>query len=119
MEDISNVLGHRLSLDSIAEATLGTKKSGHGLDAIRYFREGNMEALKKYCTDDVRITRDIFEYGKTNSKLMYFSKYRPDQLTVPVDWSGYKWNLGTQSQPDLVVVDTPKVDRGSGNYSLF
>ena len=119
LEDISNVLGHRLSLDSIAEATLGTKKSGHGLDAIRYFREGNMEALKKYCTDDVRITRDIFEYGKTNGKLMYFSKYRPDQLTVPVDWSGYKWNLGTQSQPDLVVVDTPKVDRGSGNYSLF
>jgi len=50
MEDISNVLGHRLSLDSIAEATIGTKKSGHGLDAIRYFREGNMEALKKYCT---------------------------------------------------------------------
>ena len=118
MEDISNVLGHRLSLDSIAEATLGTKKSGHGLDAIRYFREGNMEALKKYCTDDVRITRDIFEYGKTNNKLMYFSKYRPDPLTVPVDWSGYKWTLGTQSQPDLVVVDTPNVREG-GNYSLF
>ena len=59
MEDVTNVLGHRLSLDSIAQATLGTQKSGHGLDAIRYFREGNMEKLKSYCLDDVRITRDI------------------------------------------------------------
>ena len=120
MEDISNVLGHRLSLDSIAEATLGTKKSGHGLDAIRYFREGNMEALKKYCTDDVRITRDIFEYGKTNSKLMYFSKYRPDPLTVPVDWSGYKWTQNGQNtieqKPELSAAN--KVNNG-GNYSLF
>ena len=120
MEDISNVLGHRLSLDSIAEATLGTKKSGHGLDAIRYFREGNMEALKKYCTDDVRITRDIFEYGKTNGKLMYFSKYRPDPLTVPVDWSGYKWTQNGQNtieqKPELSAVS--KVNEG-GNYSLF
>lgn len=130
MEDVTNVLGHRLSLDSIAQATLGTQKSGHGLDAIRYFREGNMEALIKYCTDDVRITRDVFEYGKTHGNVKYSSKYQPDKpLSVPVDWKQYAFHRNgdtgaaapmatpAASQPE----ESPahNVNPQTGNYSLF
>lgn len=124
MEDVTNILGHRLSLDSIAQATLGTQKSGHGLDAIRYFREGNMEALIKYCTDDVRITRDVFEYGKTHGHVKYSSKYQPDKpLSVPVDWKQYAfYKEGEAAAP---VAESPKeesshaVNPQTGNYSLF
>jgi len=122
MEDVTNVLGHRLSLDSIAQATLGTQKSGHGLDAIRYFREGNMEKLKSYCLDDVRITRDIFEYGKKHGNVKYSSKYSPDLNAVPVDWKQY---VSPSSEPIFAPAasssqeDAPAVNRETGNYSLF
>lgn len=119
MEDVTNVLGHRLSLDSIAQATLGTQKSGHGLDAIRYFREGNMDALKKYCLDDVRITKDVFEYGKKNKKLLYTSKYRADVLSVPVNWDRYDLKESAQGTELAVDAAAFAVDKGTGNYSLF
>ena len=123
MEDVTLVLGHRLSLDSIAQATLNAQKSGNGLDAIRYFREGNMEALKKYCLDDVRITRDIFEYGKTHGKLLYNSKYHPESLSVSVRWDEYRLDKETAAvaapEPSLPAPDSQAVCRETGNYSLF
>lgn len=86
MEELVKVLGHRVSLDSVAMATLGVKKSGSGLDAIRYWREGKVDELKKYCLDDVRITRDIFEYGASNGELFYTSKYGPERKRASVNW---------------------------------
>lgn len=117
MEDVTNVVGFRLSLDSIAQATLKAQKSGHGLDAIRYFREGNMEALKKYCLDDVRLTRDIFEYGKKEGEVLYTSKYRPETLSVPVNWKGYQ--LSKEETVSGLDDALPAVHRETGNYSLF
>ncbi len=40
---VKNRLGFRVSLDSLAQATLGTSKSGGGLQAIRWFREGMLQ----------------------------------------------------------------------------
>ncbi|MCA9357260.1 ribonuclease H-like domain-containing protein, partial [Candidatus Kaiserbacteria bacterium] len=39
LEDIKNSLGRRLRLDSVAEATIGAKKSADGLQAVRWWRE--------------------------------------------------------------------------------
>lgn len=123
MEDAVNVLGFRVSLDSVAKATLGTQKSGHGLDAIRYFREGNMEALKKYCLDDVRITRDVFEYGKKNKKILFTSRYQSEHGEIPVSW-GVPEAERKQEKPKDSTHNTPeetkhKADAKTGNYSLF
>lgn len=87
MEEMTNVLGHRVSLDSVASATLGTKKSGHGLDAIKYFREGEIDKLKQYCLDDVRITRELYEYGAKNKQLFYTSKFGNDKKACAIQWS--------------------------------
>lgn len=119
MEDVTQILGHRLSLDSIAQATLGAQKSGDGLAAIRYFREGNMEALKKYCLDDVRLTRDIFEYGKKHGKLLYTSKYRPDSLSVPVRWENHSFKRESPAEIQPVVIAPQPARSEKGNYSLF
>ena len=86
MEEIKNTVGHRVSLNSVAGATVGEQKSGNGLEAIRFFREGNIEALRKYCLDDVRLTRDIYEFGKNNKKVFFESRIGGEKVAVPVDW---------------------------------
>lgn len=87
MEEITRVVGHRVSLDSVAQATLGRKKSGSGLEAVRLFREGKIEALKRYCLDDVKITKELYEYGQKHGELSFTSKYGSRQRSVPVGWT--------------------------------
>jgi DEAD/DEAH box helicase domain-containing protein len=60
LEAIKASLGRRLRLDSIAQATVGAKKSADGLQAVRWWREGNIAAIKKYCEQDVKVTKKIF-----------------------------------------------------------
>jgi len=86
MEEMVKALGHRVSLDSVAKATLNTQKSGHGLDAIKYYRNGEWEKLEKYCLDDVRITKEVFEYGAQNKELFYLSKFDRSKAKAPVSW---------------------------------
>ncbi len=71
LEEINKVLGHRIKLESVAQATLGSGKSGDGKEAVLYYRNGRMDLLKKYCQDDVRITRLIYEYALKNQKIIY------------------------------------------------
>jgi len=59
LEDIKASLGRRLRLDSIAQATLGAKKSADGLQAVRWWREGKVKEIMKYCEQDVKVTKDI------------------------------------------------------------
>jgi len=86
MDELVKVLGHRVSLDSVASATIGSVKSGNGLDAIRFWREGNLERLKSYCLDDVKLTKKIYEYGAENKKLYYTSKYAPSKKEARINW---------------------------------
>src|SRR5687767_2134664 len=57
LEYIREKIGRRISLNDLVGATLGLKKSGHGLLAIEYYKEGRWEELKKYCLDDVMLTK--------------------------------------------------------------
>ncbi len=83
--EVQSALGHRLGLDQLAEATLGARKSGHGLEAIQWFREGKWDLLEKYCRDDVRITRDLFRFGLDNQYLLYKPKHGK-VARIPVLW---------------------------------
>lgn len=71
LAEIRNSLGRRLKLDSVAEGTLGQKKSGSGLDAVKWWAAGEIEKVRKYCLDDVRITKDIFEFALKNNFVWY------------------------------------------------
>ena len=86
MEEVVRVTGHRVSLNSVAQATLGKVKSGSGLDAVRFYREGEMEKLKRYCLNDVQITKEIYDYGQRYAKLSFTSKYGRSKRSISISW---------------------------------
>lgn len=83
LEDIRLSLGRRIRLDSVAEATVGAKKSANGLQAVRWWREGEIKKIKKYCEQDVRVTKDVFEYALENKKILFKDGRRKQE--VPLD----------------------------------
>ena len=85
-EDAVKFLGHRVGLDALAKATLGKSKSGHGLEALQWFKEGRIEEVKTYCLDDVRLTRDIYEYGKSHGHVLFESFVDRKIHSIPVEW---------------------------------
>ena len=80
--EIEKVLGHRIGLDVVAEATIGQMKTGTGLAAINLWRAGNWEALKQYWLNDVKLTRQIYEYGRENGKLLYKDFFEVREIPV-------------------------------------
>ena len=88
LEEIEKVRGHRVSLQSVAQATLGTAKSGQGLDAVTFYQEGRIEELKRYCLNDVRITKEIYEYGRLNNCVYFISNRDWKKYEIPVAWNG-------------------------------
>ena len=71
MKEIHNVVGRRIKLDSVAEATLGEKKSADGLQSLRWWRAGEIDKVRKYCIKDVELTKKLYEYGIRNSALKF------------------------------------------------
>ena len=88
MVEIEKVRGHRVSLQSVAQATLNTSKSGTGWDALQLYKDGKIEELKKYCMDDVKITKEIYEYGAEHGKIFFVSNRDYQTHEVPVTWGG-------------------------------
>ncbi len=86
LEDIEKARGHRASLESIAAPTLKQHKSGSGSDALTLFKENRMEELKRYCLDDVRLTRDIYEFGCREGKILFTSTWDYKTYEIPVSW---------------------------------
>ncbi len=85
MASLYATLGFRLKLDALAMATLQSGKSGDGLQAVRWFREGNLAKIALYCQEDVRITRDLHLFGCKNGFVSYTDKAQR-LVQVKVDW---------------------------------
>jgi DEAD/DEAH box helicase domain-containing protein len=85
MLDLQAKLNHRLSLDAVAQATLGTEKTADGMQAIRWFREGKLCEIAEYCCYDVKITRLVHEFGVARKQVFYQSRGGA-KLSVPVAW---------------------------------
>ena len=88
LKEIKQVLGRRLRLDSVAEATLGKKKSGSGSEAVRWWKEGKIDKVRQYCIDDVKITLELYEYAKKHGTLKY--RDMGDLRDIKLDTSGWE-----------------------------
>jgi hypothetical protein len=69
--EVQKVLGRRIRLQSLAEATLKKGKSGDGLKAVEWWAQGKYDLVRSYCIEDVKITREIFDYALKNGVLKY------------------------------------------------
>jgi len=85
LQEVYHRLGYRISLDNIASVTLGKKKTADGLQALRWWKEGRLKEIIEYCTQDVKITRDLFLYGKEKGYLLFKNK-AGNEVRVPVEW---------------------------------
>lgn len=82
MNELYQRLGFRVKLEDVARPTLEVGKTGNGLEAITLFKEGKIEELKNYCLQDVRLTRDLYQYGKEHGKLFYENKLGKGEVKV-------------------------------------
>lgn len=85
LQDIYRALGFRVSLDSVASATLGAGKYADGIQAVEWFRLGEINKVIAYCERDVEVTRDVYQFGKGHGFVRYLDRYRGVRQ-VPVSW---------------------------------
>lgn len=92
LKEIRNSIGRRMKLDQVAEGTLGVNKSGGGAQAMIWWKSGEIDKIRKYCLDDVKITKDLYEYALKNSELKF--KEGGKIMNVKLDTSGWEKQKG-------------------------
>ncbi|OGY93972.1 MAG: hypothetical protein A2406_03660 [Candidatus Komeilibacteria bacterium RIFOXYC1_FULL_37_11] len=97
LEEVVYALGHRLKLESVAQSTLGYGKSGSGLDAIMYYRNQDWDNLIRYCLDDVKVTKEVYEYGLSHGNIWYHNAGRKEKIVA-------RWGQGQE----LTILDKIK-----------
>ena len=78
-------LGFRVSLDNLAVTTLGISKSADGLQAVRWYRQGRIQEILKYCQQDVEVTRRLYEFGQMHKHVKFRDRSHRTQM-VQVNW---------------------------------
>ena len=87
LSSIKDSFGKRLRLDSVAQATIGAKKTANGLMAVKWWREGDIASIKKYCQQDVKVTKEVFEFALEHKKVLYKDGHRKKE--IPLDTSAW------------------------------
>lgn len=85
MKDIEKVIGFRVKLDDVAHGSLGVGKSGNGLQAIEFFRRGEIDKLREYCLQDVKVTKEVYEFGLANGYVA-FNDRMGDKVQAKIDF---------------------------------
>jgi DEAD/DEAH box helicase domain-containing protein len=85
LDHIHTRLGFRVSLDNLAGATLSTAKSADGLQAVRWYKQGRIQEILDYCEQDVKVTRQLYEFGQQHKHVKYQDRNYRVQM-VPVNW---------------------------------
>lgn len=95
LEAIEKNLGRRISLGILAEANVGAGKSGYGGEAIEMYKRGEIQKLKDYCLQDVKITKDIFDLIKKQGYLWIPERYSSRMTKLAIE---YKEEVSPQNQ---------------------
>jgi len=85
MADLEAKLGHRLSLDAVAKATLNAPKIADGLMALKWWKEGRIMEIAEYCCFDVKITKAVHEHGQRHGEVAYTDRLG-QKRNVKVKW---------------------------------
>ena len=85
MVDLEAKLGHRIALDAVAKATLEAPKIADGMQALRWWKEGKLLEIAEYCCFDVKITKEVHEYGRDRGEVFYTDKLG-QKKSVKIQW---------------------------------
>lgn len=100
LKEVKKVLGRRIKLDTLAEATLGRNKSGSGMESLKWWKNGEIEKVKEYCIEDVRITKEIYDYALKNGHLKYRDGKEIKEIKLnTADWEKVAQNAITHTLP--------------------
>lgn len=100
LKEIKSSFGKRLKLDDVARSTLNYQKNGHGLQAITWWKQGEIDKIKEYCKEDVKITKELYEYALKNGKVMIENVGKKQE--IPLDTSNWEEKIDssvTQTMP--------------------
>jgi len=89
MGKFKDAVGHRISLDALTKETLGREKTDVGINAVYYYQKGDAKSLaklKKYCENDVIITKDLYDFILKNGYVLYKDKWNTPRK-VELDFS--------------------------------
>ncbi|OFZ01147.1 MAG: hypothetical protein A2Z97_03450 [Bdellovibrionales bacterium GWB1_52_6] len=75
-----------LKLEAVARGTLGTGKSADGLMAVEWWKTGQMQKIIDYCMQDVKVTRDVFQFGRQNN-FVRIQRSEANTTQVAVMWN--------------------------------
>jgi DEAD/DEAH box helicase domain-containing protein len=75
-----------LKLEAVARGTLNAGKSADGLMAVEWYKTGQIQKIIDYCMQDVKVTRDIFNFGRTNG-FVKIQRSEDKIVQVPVQWN--------------------------------
>jgi len=76
----------RIGLGNIAAATLGEGKSANGLEALEWFKQGLVEKVMDYCQQDVKVTKEVYEFGRDNGFIFFTPKGSADKRKLEISW---------------------------------
>ena len=74
------------AIDEHPQATLGAGKSADGLMAVEWWKKGEIQKIIDYCIQDVKVTRDVFQFGRQNG-FVKIQNGENSQTQVPVQWN--------------------------------
>jgi DEAD/DEAH box helicase domain-containing protein len=87
MDEVERGLGRRfIKLEYVAQGTLGEGKSGSGLEAIEWYKQGRFKELAEYCARDVEVTHKVFRHGLEKKFLAVQFPEHPKREFV-TDWA--------------------------------
>ncbi|MBN22984.1 MAG: hypothetical protein CL678_16990 [Bdellovibrionaceae bacterium] len=87
MYDLETLTRQRyLKLEAVARGTLGTGKSADGLKAVEWWKQGEIQKIIDYCMQDVKVTLDVFEYGRKHGHVK-IQRSEEKIVEVPVQWN--------------------------------
>jgi DEAD/DEAH box helicase domain-containing protein len=87
LAEIKKSIGRNVGLGKIAQGTLNADKSAHGLQATNWWKQGKIDEIREYCIQDVKVTKDIYDYALKHGKL----KYLEDGKITEFDIDTSKW----------------------------
>ena len=86
LDEIELSIGKRISLDLLAKENLGYGKSGTGLEAPNLYEQGRIDELKKYCLQDVQVTKELYDLAKKQGHLFVPQRNEPEPIKTNFDW---------------------------------